>query len=111
LIPPFADIVLWLLSVGLSDREIAQKLVLAQGTVKWYNKQLYSKMDVHSRSQAVEKAREMGLLDDAGIPLLSGTVTFLFTDIEGSTKLWERHPAAMRATICLMLMSSACSTG
>jgi predicted ATPase/class 3 adenylate cyclase len=25
----------------------------------------------------------------------TGTVTFLFTDIEGSTKLWERHPEAM----------------
>ena len=26
----------------------------------------------------------------------SGTVTFLFTDIEGSTQLWEHHPEAMR---------------
>ncbi len=31
--------------------------------------------------------------------LPSGTVTFLFTDIEGSTPLWERDPAAMRASI------------
>jgi class 3 adenylate cyclase len=29
--------------------------------------------------------------------LPTGTVTFLFTDIEGSTHLWEQHPAAMRA--------------
>src|SRR3954452_24396883 len=28
--------------------------------------------------------------------LPTGTVTFLFTDIEGSTALWEQHPAAMR---------------
>jgi predicted ATPase/class 3 adenylate cyclase len=28
-------------------------------------------------------------------PLPSGTVTFLFTDIEGSSRLWERHPQAM----------------
>jgi hypothetical protein len=28
--------------------------------------------------------------------LPSGTVTFLFTDIEGSTQLWENHPEAMR---------------
>ncbi len=28
--------------------------------------------------------------------LPSGTVTFLFTDIEGSTRLWEVHPEAMR---------------
>ncbi len=28
-------------------------------------------------------------------PLPSGTVTFLFTDIAGSTQLWEQHPQAM----------------
>ncbi len=33
----------------------------------------------------------------AGLP--SGTVTFLFTDIEGSTRLWERHPEAMRLAL------------
>jgi predicted ATPase/class 3 adenylate cyclase len=32
-----------------------------------------------------------------GLP--SGTVTFLFTDIEGSTQLWERHPQAMPAAL------------
>jgi class 3 adenylate cyclase len=26
----------------------------------------------------------------------TGTVTFLFTDIEGLTKLWEQHPEAMK---------------
>jgi predicted ATPase/class 3 adenylate cyclase len=31
--------------------------------------------------------------------LPSGTVTFLFTDVEGSTRLWERDPAAMRAAV------------
>jgi predicted ATPase/class 3 adenylate cyclase len=30
------------------------------------------------------------------VALPSGTVTFLFTDIEGSTRLWEEHPEAMR---------------
>jgi class 3 adenylate cyclase len=33
----------------------------------------------------------------AGLP--TGTVTFLFTDVEASTKLWERYPEAMRATM------------
>jgi predicted ATPase/class 3 adenylate cyclase len=34
------------------------------------------------------------------VPMLpSGTVTFLFTDIEGSTPLWERDPGAMRASV------------
>lgn len=29
----------------------------------------------------------------------TGTVTFLFTDIEGSTKLWQNHPQAMRLAL------------
>ena len=29
----------------------------------------------------------------------TGTVTFLFTDIEGSTRLWEQHPDAMRLAL------------
>jgi predicted ATPase/class 3 adenylate cyclase len=32
-----------------------------------------------------------------GLP--SGTVTFLFTDIQGSTRLWEEHPEAMRLAL------------
>src|SRR5262249_1384088 len=31
--------------------------------------------------------------------LPTGTVTFLFTDIEGSTKLWALHPEAARAAL------------
>lgn len=31
--------------------------------------------------------------------LPSGTITFVFTDIEGSTQLWERHPESMKATL------------
>lgn len=29
----------------------------------------------------------------------TSTVTFLFTDVEGSTKLWEQHPEAMKAAL------------
>src|SRR5438105_1481715 len=29
----------------------------------------------------------------------TGTITFLFTDIEGSTRLWEQHAEAMRAAL------------
>src|SRR5207245_1957088 len=32
-------------------------------------------------------------------PLPVGTITFLFTDIEGSTRLWEEHPEAMQAAL------------
>jgi class 3 adenylate cyclase len=31
--------------------------------------------------------------------LPSGTVTFLFTDLEGSTRLWQDHPEAMQAAL------------
>jgi predicted ATPase/class 3 adenylate cyclase len=36
-------------------------------------------------------------LDTTSLP--TGTVTFLFTDIEGSTRLWEQHPQAMEAAL------------
>ena len=31
--------------------------------------------------------------------LPSGTATFLFTDLEGSTRLWEEHPEAMKVAL------------
>ena len=36
---------------------------------------------------------------DPGTPLPAGTITFLFTDIEGSTRLWEQHSKTMRAAL------------
>jgi predicted ATPase/DNA-binding CsgD family transcriptional regulator len=55
--------ILRLISEGLSNREIAQELVLTPGTVKWYTKQIYSKLGVHSRTQAIAQAQALGLLD------------------------------------------------
>jgi predicted ATPase/DNA-binding NarL/FixJ family response regulator len=53
--------ILHLISTGLSNREIAERLFLAVGTVKWYIGEIYSKLHVASRTQAVARAREMGL--------------------------------------------------
>lgn len=55
--------VLRLIAEGLSNREIAERLVLSVGTVKWYVNQMYSKLQVESRTQAVAKARGLGLLE------------------------------------------------
>lgn len=49
--------VLNLLAVGLTDAEIAERLVLSVGTVKWYNRQIYDKLGVRSRTQAAAVAR------------------------------------------------------
>ncbi|HEX9132004.1 MAG TPA: FxSxx-COOH system tetratricopeptide repeat protein, partial [Ktedonobacteraceae bacterium] len=51
------------LSTGLSDQQIADELFLSLNTVKWYNRQIYSKLGVKSRTQAVAYAKELGLLE------------------------------------------------
>jgi LuxR family maltose regulon positive regulatory protein len=53
--------VLRLLAEGLSNREIAGRLVVAPSTVKQHLKNIYSKLDVHSRTQAVARGRKLGL--------------------------------------------------
>jgi predicted ATPase/DNA-binding CsgD family transcriptional regulator len=54
--------ILRLIEVGFTNREIAQKLVLSLETIKWYNKQIYSKLGVHNRTQAVAAVKAAGLL-------------------------------------------------
>ena len=50
------------LSAGLSDQQIADELFLSLHTVKWYNRQIFNKLGVSSRTQAITKARALGLL-------------------------------------------------
>lgn len=47
---------------GLSNREIAGKLFLSPGTVKWHTSNIYGKMGASGRVQAVSLARKMNLL-------------------------------------------------
>jgi LuxR family maltose regulon positive regulatory protein len=54
--------VLRLIATGLSNREIAQRLVIATGTVKRHIHNLYGKLGVSSRTQATARARDLGLL-------------------------------------------------
>ena len=55
--------VLRLLADGLSNAEIAQRLYLSPNTLKAHTQNIYSKLDVHSRVQLVNKARELGLIE------------------------------------------------
>jgi LuxR family maltose regulon positive regulatory protein len=54
--------VLHLLGEGRSNREIAEALVITLNTVKKYTGNIYGKLGVHSRTQAVVRAQELGLL-------------------------------------------------
>ena len=54
--------VLELLALGLSNREIADRLILSPHTIRSHTYNLYGKLGVHSRTQAVARARELGLL-------------------------------------------------
>jgi ATP/maltotriose-dependent transcriptional regulator MalT len=55
--------VLALLAAGRANAEMAAELFVEQSTVKSHLLHLYSKLGVHSRTQAVARARALGLLD------------------------------------------------
>ncbi len=54
--------VLGLIAAGKSNRQIAKELFVTVGTVKTHKKNIYGKLDVHSRTQALVRARELNLL-------------------------------------------------
>jgi LuxR family maltose regulon positive regulatory protein len=54
--------VLRLIAQGLSNREISERLFIALITVKGHNRKIFSKLQVQRRTEAVARAREMGLL-------------------------------------------------
>jgi len=53
--------VLQLFAIGLSNQEIAERLIISLGTVKAHSSNIYRKLDVRNRAQAVIAAREMNL--------------------------------------------------
>jgi LuxR family maltose regulon positive regulatory protein len=54
--------VLQLIDAGKSNRRIAQELFVTEGTVKTHIKNIYRKLETHSRTQALVRARELNLL-------------------------------------------------
>jgi LuxR family transcriptional regulator, maltose regulon positive regulatory protein len=50
------------LPTNLTAPEIASELVVSPNTVGTHMRHIYAKLDVHSRSEAVARARDLGLL-------------------------------------------------
>jgi LuxR family maltose regulon positive regulatory protein len=51
-----------LIAAGYTNAEIADRLVIAVGTVKRHINNIYGKLGVSSRTQAIARARELSLL-------------------------------------------------
>ena len=51
-----------MIAEGLSNREIGKRLFLALDTVKGHNRRIFEKLNVQRRTEAVARARELGLL-------------------------------------------------
>ena len=60
--------ILALMAQGLSNQEIAEQLFLSKQTVRWYNKQIYSKLGTSRRIEAVELGRKFGLIGETESP-------------------------------------------
>lgn len=54
--------ILQMIARGMGNRSISQHLILSEGTVKWHVKNIFSKLTVNSRTQAVAKARSSGVM-------------------------------------------------
>jgi LuxR family maltose regulon positive regulatory protein len=54
--------VLHLMALGRTNQEIAQQLIVARGTVKAHTANIYRKLDVANRTEAVARARQLGIL-------------------------------------------------
>ncbi len=54
--------ILQLIAQGLSNRQIGERLFLALSTVKGHNRNIFDKLQVQSRTEALARARELGLL-------------------------------------------------
>jgi NarL family two-component system response regulator LiaR len=54
--------ILKLMAHGLSNEEIAEKLFVSVSTIKTHNQNLFVKLDVKRRTQAIEKAKRLNLI-------------------------------------------------
>ncbi len=68
LVEPLSDreleILEWV-AKGLANQQIAEQLFLSLATVKWHTHNIYGKLGVHNRTQAIARARTLGILPAA----------------------------------------------
>lgn len=55
--------VLQLICQGLTNREIGEKLGMSESSVKWYGHQIFPKIGIRRRVQALDRARQLGLVE------------------------------------------------
>ncbi|MDB5567480.1 MAG: hypothetical protein JWP84_4046 [Tardiphaga sp.] len=54
--------ILEMASAGLQNREIAQRIGMTEGSVKWYMQQIFNKIGIRKRAGALDRARTLGLV-------------------------------------------------
>ena len=54
--------ILKLVNLGLTNQQVSEKLGITVSTTKWYLTQMFSKLNVRNRTQAIARARQLGLL-------------------------------------------------
>jgi LuxR family maltose regulon positive regulatory protein len=55
--------VLRFIAAGLPNKKVTEQLFISMSTVKTHLRNIYGKLDVHSRTEAVAKAKELGILN------------------------------------------------
>ncbi len=59
--------IIQLMAQGATNQQVADELYITTNTVRWYNKQIYSKFGVNSRIKVVNLAREWGILTEDNV--------------------------------------------
>jgi tetratricopeptide (TPR) repeat protein/DNA-binding XRE family transcriptional regulator len=93
--PQVAALLAVQLELAPHERELFVRV--ARGTLAV--EKLSNPIPGHSPATRFSPSPIVASTEPASSILPSGTVTFLFTDIEGSTRLWEQQPAAMRQVL------------
>ncbi|MEW6581126.1 MAG: protein kinase [Chloroflexota bacterium] len=70
--------ILQMITEGCSNKEIADRLFVTVATVKWHIRQVYQKLHVRSRVQAIMRARDLNLIvSDTGLEPVPGEPTYI----------------------------------